>query len=182
MRHELNKTTDGTINLATFKFVAANCSEVTNTSCQHTLLSFDLDKEMTCQNHPNISWNLPLRPPTILTTTEIDGNGTFCLAEYPKNQALESFECNLSQKSGFEGCTTFQGSHSKTFWSYFVVSQLQAMGINPGFSLFDASSLEYADRYNGQYSMIFLVKTLVQPIVTAVSGYLIIDNGQYGKS
>ena len=52
--------------------------------------------------------------------------------------------------------------------------QIKKNSFNTGFSLFDATSLEYARRHNGQYNMIFLTKSLVEPIVTAFSGFLVV--------
>ena len=75
-----------------------------------------------------------------------------------------------------KSCRITEGSHAKTFWAYSALAMVQKSGINSGFNLFDASSLLYADRYNGQYNMIYLVKSMVEPIVTALAGFLIVSS------
>ena len=55
------------------------------------------------------------------------------------------------------------------------------MGINAAYATFDATSLLYVKRHGGQYNMIFFVKSLVEPIVTAFSGLLVVESATTGK-
>ena len=68
-------------------------------------------------------------------------------------------------------------SNLQTFLTYTILRLVtQGIGINSGFALFDAISLEYAKLHGGQYSMIFFSKSIVEPIVTALSGFLVVHS------
>ena len=48
--------------------------------------------------------------------------------------------------------------------------------INAAYTTIDAISLLYIKKHGGQFTMIFFVKSLVQPAVTAFSGFLVVNS------
>ena len=135
------------------------------------------DANFDCLDHPDITWKLPIGGQPNVTIV-LGTNGTMCYAEYfPQTFLNTSTNCILEPGPNLSVCASPNGSHSKTFLTYTILRLVtQGIGINSGFALFDAISLEYAKLHGGQYSMIFFSKSIVEPIVTALSGFLVVHS------
>ena len=169
-------TPSGKYELVSLTYVPSKCTEkITSVAeCNQTLNTIQ-DADFDCLDHPDDTLKLPSGGQPNITIVQ-GTNGTMCYAEYfPQSSPYTN--CILKPGPNLPVCASQNGSHSQTFLTYTILRLVtQGIGINSGFALFDAISLEYAKLHGGQYSMIFFSKSIVEPIVTALSGFLVVHS------
>ena len=123
----------------------------------------------------------------------MERNGTLCLAK-TSNDSWTDYEtydltlCNLDQYGtdyNIRECYDFEGSHQKTFWTYFFLRLLFQSALISIYSCADATALRHARDYNSDYAWVVIYTNIVTLISPPIAGVLIKEapegsDGEFG--
>ena len=107
------------------------------------------------------------------TNITVNPNGTFCSVYY-KLSSQDDVTCDLID-SALPSCVLTEGNHALTFTIFASLTILCRVPFNNFFSLLDSTAMQYAETFNGSYSMSFIFNSLGCFIASYLAAALIID-------